>query len=360
LKKNAAAAAAVAASLALTTPLAHAETRIIVPGTEYAINGSSVQLAIKLGTPFNQTLVGSNWLPGTTPQLVSYPASIVYPDLDASIGQGQVALNHEITTAIANGDPVYVTGLSQGSIVVDHELTYLASDPKAPSPSQLSFVIFSDPGYGTGLLSTYLPDGATVAGYTQVTPPQSRYNVTYVYAQWDGFSNAPDRPWDLVADANAILGIKYEHTPASEAVPSDAVVQWSTTNTLGGTTTVEMIPEPTLPLVQPLVTAGVPASITNPLNKALTPIVEEGYSRYTPKAGPYVSGGKIVGLNVRAPSRSFKAPTQAVKNTVRHADIRSQQHGSRREPRAAGVAALSRRTAVASSGNRINGPRHTA
>lgn len=288
-----------------------------MPGTEYAINGSGVQLAIKLGTPFNQTLVGSNWLPGTTPQLVSYPASIVYPDLDASIGQGQVALNQEITTAIAHGDPVVVTGLSQGSIVVDHELTYLASDPKAPPPSQLSFVIFSDPGHGTGLLSTYLPDGAMVAGYTQVTPPQSQYNVTYVYAQWDGFSNPPDRPWNLVADANAILGIEYEHTAASEAVPSDAVVQSSTTNSLGGTTKVEMIPEPTLPLVQPLVNAGVPASITNALNKALRPIVEKGYSQYTPNAGPYLSGGKIVGLNVQTPSLSFKPPTQAVKNTVR-------------------------------------------
>jgi hypothetical protein len=78
-----------------------------------------------------------------------------------------------------------------------------------------------------------------------------------------------------------------------------------------------VVPEPTLPLVQPLVNAGVPASITNPLNKALTPIVEAGYSRYTAKAGPYVSGGKIVGLNVKTPSLSFKPPTQAVKNTVR-------------------------------------------
>jgi hypothetical protein len=317
LKKKLAAAVAVAASLALTAPLSHAETRIIVPGTEYAINGSGVQVAIKLGTPFNQTLVGSNWLPGTSPQLVSYPASIVYPDLDASIGQGQAALNQEIATAVANGNPVVVTGLSQGSIVVDRELTYLATDPNAPSPSQLSFVIFSDPGHGTGLLSTYLPDRATVAGYTQVTPGQSQYNVTYVYAQWDGFSNAPDRPWNLVADANAILGIEYEHTPASEAVPSDAVVQSSTTNSLGGTTTVEMIPEPTLPLVQPLVNAGVPASITGPLNKALTPIVEAGYSQYTPKAGPYVSGGKLVGLNVRTPSLSFKPPTHAIRNAVR-------------------------------------------
>jgi hypothetical protein len=360
LKKYVAAAAAVAASLVLTAPLVQAETRIIVPGTEYAVNGSGVQFAIKLGTPFNQTLVGSNWLPGTTSRLVSYPASIVFPDLDASIGQGQVALNHEIATAVANGDPVVVTGLSQGSIVVDHELTYLASDPKAPPPSQLSFVIFSDPGYGTGLLSTYLPNGATVAGYTQVTPPQSQYNVTYVYAQWDGFSNAPDRPWNLVADANAILGIMYGHTRASEAVPSDAVVQSKTTNSLGGTTTVEMIPEPTLPLVQPLVNAGVPAWITNPLNKALTPIVLAGYSQYTPSAGPYVSGGKIVGLNVRTPSRSVKPPTEAVRNTVHYAEKSPQQHGSPREPRTVREAALSRRTPVAGAGNRINGLRHTA
>lgn len=62
-----------------------------------------------------------------------------------------------------------------------------------------------------------------------------------------------------MADVNAILGIMYEHTRASEAVPSDAVVQSTTTNSLGGTTTVEMIPEATLPSVQPLVNAGVPS-----------------------------------------------------------------------------------------------------
>ena len=317
MNKNMVVAAALAAALAAIAPLAHAETRIIVPGTEYLINGSTVKLAINLGTPFNQTLVGSNWLPGTTPELVSYPASIIYPALDASIGQGQVALNQEITSAVTTSAPVVVTGLSQGSIVVDHELTYLATDPKAPPPSQLSFVIFSDPGSGTGLLSTYLPNGATVAGYTQVTPAQTPYNVTYVYAQWDGFANPPNRPWDLVADANAVLGIAYEHTPASEAVPSDAVIQSSTTNALGGTTTVEMIPEPTLPLVQPLIDVGVPPAITNALNKVLTPIVEAGYSQYTPKAGPYVSGGKLVGPKVQTPALSFKPPAQTVKNTVR-------------------------------------------
>jgi hypothetical protein len=316
--KKSIAGAAVAASVALTAPVAYAETRIIAPGTEYAINSGGVQLAINLGTPFNQTLVGSNWLPGTTPDVVDYPATLVYPTLNSSIDQGQVALNQQITQAVANGNPVVVTGLSQGSIVVDHELTYLTNDPSAPPRSKLSFVIFSDPGSGHGLLATYFPNGGGIPGYyTQVTPAQSQYNVTYVYAQWDGFSNAPDRPWDLVADANAVLGVEYEHTPASEAIPSDAVVQSSTTNSLGGTTTVEMIPEPTLPLVQPLVNVGVPASITNPLNKALTPIVEEGYSQYTPNAGPYVSGGKIVGLNVKTPSLSFKPPTHAVKNTVR-------------------------------------------
>jgi len=105
------------------------------------------------------------------------------------------------------------------------------------------------------------------------------------------WSNPPDRPWNLIADANAVLGAVY-HAPTAASVPANAVEQSSTTNSLGGTTTVYMIPEPNLPLLQPLRNAGVPAPIVNTLNAALTPVVNSGYSSVTPNAGPYFSQGR--------------------------------------------------------------------
>jgi len=314
-------AAALVAAAILAAPSAWAQTRV-------SINGADQQPLTELinGTTHAEWLsdatnIGANWTGIPTSTNVDYPASLIDPSADTSLNIGQAALNTSIFNAVSSGQPVVVTGLSMGTIVIDREITYLDADPSAPPPSKLTFIEFGTPSAPGSFGATYIPAGATVPliNYTQEPlPADSPYNIVIVNAQWDGWANAPDRPWDPVADANAVLGALQEHgTDEVGTVPANAVEQSQVINSAGGTTTTYVVPEPTLPLVQPLINAGVPASITNPLNKALTPIVEKGYSQYTPKAGPYVSGGKIVGLTVQTPSLSFKPPTRAVKNTVR-------------------------------------------
>jgi PPE-repeat protein len=287
-----------------TMAAAASETRLTVPSASplwWAPR--SVLNAIGL-TQWYDTLnaeIGENWFPGTISEVVNYPASfgifsgsLFAPNANRSIAIGQHNLNTAIFNATANGNSVVVAGESTGTNVIDHELAYLATDPNAPSPSQLTFVEFANPA--RGLVDTYLPAGTHVpiVGYTVQEPPVSQYNTAVVYSQYEGFGNPPDRPWNLLADANALMGVAYLHYPTQYAWQSQAVVVSSVTNSLGGTTTTYMIPTPTLPLLMPLQQIGVPAPIVSGLNQALMPLVNEGYSQYDPTGGPYFSQGNLV------------------------------------------------------------------
>ena len=304
-------AAALVAVAILAAPSAWAETRI-------SINGADQQPLAEIlnGTTHAQWLadsvnIGANWTGIPTATLVDYPASLIAPSADTSINIGQANLNSDILNAASTGQPVVVTGLSMGTIVIDREIAQLDTDPSAPRPGKLTFIEFGTPSAPGSFGATYIPAGATVPliNYTQEPlPANSPYNIVIVNAQWDGWANAPDRPWDLIADANAVLGALQEHgTDEVGEVPAKAVEQSSVTNSAGGTTTTYVVPEPTLPLMQPLVRAGVPSFITTPLNNVLTRIVEAGYSKYTPNLGPYVSGGKLV-LNQTTPSLTPAKP----------------------------------------------------
>lgn len=280
------------------------ETRITVPMSSPLDNPSIIQQLENL-TPSEYAAlneaIGENWFPGTTPEVVNYPATIGFasgklsaPNANTSIQIGQLMLNTDIFKDTANGRSVVVAGHSMGSIVIDREEAYLATDPNAPSPSQLTFVEFANPE--RGLAHVFFPVGTTVPaiGYTSAAPPVSQYNTAVVYHQYEGFSDPPDRPWHLLADVNAIAGVAYDHIPTEYASQADVVEVSSVTDALGGTTTTYLIPATTLPLLTPLQRLGVPTPIVSDLNTILTPIVNEGYSEYDPTGGPHLLYGKLV------------------------------------------------------------------
>jgi hypothetical protein len=203
-------------------------------------------------------------------------------------------LNTDILNAVGTGQPVVVAGLSEGTIVIDREEAYLAGLPNAPSPNLVTFVEFANPE--RGLAATFLPTGFTIpgAGYTAENPPVSQYNTALVFTQYDGWSNPPDRPWNLLADANALMGAVHLHTDTAYASLSQAVELSSVTDSLGGTTTTYMIPTTTVPLLTPLERLDVPAPIVSELNNLLMPMVDQGYSEYSSNANPYLSHGELV------------------------------------------------------------------
>ena len=255
--------------------------------------------------------IGQNWFPGTTSQLVNYPASIgiisgslAAPTVNDAVAMGQQALNDQIMNAFANGNgsPVYIAGLSEGTIVLNRELAYLATSPTAPPAHALQFAMFSSPEFG--LFDTYLPTGFTIpfVDYTVQGLPNTQYNVSVVFGQYDFFGNPPDRPWNIPAWVNSLFGAYYYHNTASLSSLSGTVEISSVTAPLGGTITTYMIPSPTLPMLLPLEQVGVPQPIVSDLNSWLEPVVNNGYSSLTPDAGPYFSHGSLVGLPTFAPS----------------------------------------------------------
>ena len=305
-------------------PGAAAGTRITVPGAgplyyptfitqlpdlgRYYLQGGlpgPSSISILQGYDLLNQSIGQNWFPGTTAQVDNYPASIgiisgslAAPRVNDAVAMGQQTLNNQIMNAWANGNgsPVHIAALSEGTLVVDRELAYLATDPTAPPAGSLQFAIFSSPELG--LAHIYLPNGMTVPviDYTAHGLPDTQYDVSVVFGQYDFFGNPPDRPWDLPAWVNSLFGAAYYHDPASLASPSDAVEVSSATTSLGGTVTTYMIASPTLPMLLPLEHTGVPQPIVNNLNSLLQPIVNYGYSSLTPGAGPYFSQGSLVGL----------------------------------------------------------------
>jgi PE-PPE domain/PE family len=315
-----------------TTPVSlrptAADTRITVPGAgplyypnfllhlpylgrtllEGGIPGPS-SVSLLQGYDLLNDAIGENWFPGSMAQVVNYPASLgivsgspAAPSVNDAVAIGQRALNDQIMNAVANGggSPVHIAGLSEGTIVVDRELAYLATDPAAPRANALQFVMFSSPELG--LAHIYFPNGYTVPlfNYTVQGLPNTQYNVSVVFGQYDFFGNPPDRPWNLLADVNSLFGAAYYHDPASLASPSDVVEVSSVTDSAGGTITTYMIPSPTLPMLLPLEQIGVPQPIVNNLNCVLQPIVNDGYSSLTPDAGPHFSEGSLVGLPTAA------------------------------------------------------------
>ena len=247
--------------------------------------------------------VGENWFSGTSPTVVNYPATaglisgFFKPTADQSMALGVKALNADILTAFATNPDgkVVVAGASLGSMVIDREEAYLATVANAPSPDQLSFVEFANPE--RGIADTYLPAGVRVGllGYTVENPPASQYDTTIIYHQYEGLSDPPDRPWNLLADANAVAGVNHYHLNTGFASQDQTVeVGQPVTNSAGGTTTTDMIPASYLPLLTPLAKVGVPAPIFDALNNWLTPVVNAGYSQYDPTGGPYFSHGKLV------------------------------------------------------------------
>jgi hypothetical protein len=130
--------------------------------------------------------------------------------------------------------------------VVDEQIRLLDSRTSSPSSTKLDFVVIADSSRAGFNKNRY---DATIA-YQYKVPVESKYNVTVVTGQYDGYADPPDRP-DPVAIANAAAGSQLVHIPSMlsplGAVPASNIT--TRTNAKGGVTTSYLVPTETLPLV---------------------------------------------------------------------------------------------------------------
>jgi hypothetical protein len=286
--------------------------------------------------------VGENWLPGLTAIAVDYPAQIgLLSGLDAvsadrSTAIGRVNLDAAIRAQLALGNTVAVAGLSEGSLVVDAEIAYLATDPVAPPANSITFYVFGDQNRGVGV--TYPVQGQIpIFGFTLRPAPDSQYDVVVVVEEWDGWANPPDRPWNLLADLNALMGAivpinsTNDHSKTALDSLSQAVQVSKTTSSLGGTTTTYMVYEKQLPLTKPLRAIGIPSWIVDKIDSLLMPLIEAGYSSLTPNLGPHIENGKLVFTT--SPKSADAAGSLAVQGLTAGAAEPAVQRGGIRDRR---------------------------
>jgi PE-PPE domain len=171
--------------------------------------------------------------------------------------------------------PLVVIGTSQGALVVQQAEADLNNDPRVPSDT--TFILIADPnlGVGRGLYGVHIP----VLNYTPAALPETRFNTIVVINQYDGFADPITRPWNLLTDLNALMGIVYVHPYAQNAgfstVPAEDITV--TTNEQHGMTTVYHVPTEDLPLTIPLRQLGIPNNVVDRIDSALRPIIDRGY-----------------------------------------------------------------------------------
>ena len=243
--------------------------------TAFTVSGT------KIGPPppYPEQLVPTFFVNDTVTR-IDYPAALF--GMDASIAVAVAG----ITNAIADtAGPIVVAGFSQGAVAVARAEQALMALPaqQRPAAGRLSFITVGDPagpGGILGLLKFRIP----LIGLSPLSAPVTPYDTVIVDGEYDGWADFPDRPWNLLSVANALLGTAYVHgryetIPGGldiSAVPASNIT--TTTNSLGGHTTKYLIPEQ-LPLLAPLRDIGVPEPVVAAIEKPLKAIVDAGYSR---------------------------------------------------------------------------------
>ena len=246
---------------------------------------------------------------------IDYPGSLwpitglLDPTLGSSVRTGTTRLDK--AAGNTRGPlPLVVIGTSQGAMVVQQAEADLNNDPRVSSDT--TFILIADPnlGVGRGLYGVHIP----VLDYTPAALPETRFNTVVVINQYDGFTDPVTRPWNLLTDLNALMGIVYVHPYAQNADLSTVPVEdiTVTTNDQHGTTTVYHVPTEHLPLTTPLRQLGIPNKIVDRIDSALRPIIDRGYQ--TAGAKPLSakrSGLRPASLSTSAPASSLRLSAAA-------------------------------------------------
>jgi 3'-(hydroxy)phthioceranyl-2'-palmitoyl(stearoyl)-2-O-sulfo-trehalose (hydroxy)phthioceranyltransferase len=259
------------------------ETAFIVPGSAPSPYGP-LRALYRFNTA-DQPAIGANYYNSASANrvIVPYPGSF-WPvtGLDSpTVGESvAIGTNNLDSSLRSTSGPIVVTGLSQGTLVLDEAQARLATDPKAPPPEQITFIKAGDPAH---VLSRVFEPGTSIPliDYTLPAPVESQYNTIDIVGQYDPYSDPPDRPGNLLADLNAIAAAGYYGHSATafsnpaRVAPEDITV---TTNSKGATTTTYFVRTERLPVVRAIEdNTGLSDETAQRLDEILRPMVDAAY-----------------------------------------------------------------------------------
>jgi hypothetical protein len=248
-----------------------------VPGTKIG----DVRTEAEFETFADAMIAGSIGDPAGTPKYIGYPGGfwpvsaggLSDPTYDRSVGIGVADL---LAAHPTDGD--VIIGYSQGAVVAS---TYKAADPN----TNITYVLVENPNRPNGgILERFhglrIPildvsfNGATVDnGATTVD----------ISRQYDGWSDFPTYPLNLLATANAVAGLALLHGN-TQNITDPAVLQdiKADGNPMyyqeHGSTTYYLIPTARLPLLMPF-SGIVPDPVLDAMDTPLRALVELGYDR---------------------------------------------------------------------------------
>jgi pimeloyl-ACP methyl ester carboxylesterase len=278
-----------AVALMGTTPVTTTGTTLLANSAVFFLQGTKIGDTTSHPAPLvftSQMMTGAGQ---TAPQagdfhFVDYPATIgpfstggfSDPSWGVSVGRGIAALGEQPQ----RGDTVF--GFSQGAVVAT---AYKRDHPE----NGVNYVLVENPGRPNGGIferfhGLYIPllnvkfDGATPV----VRDPQEGGGTTVDIArQYDGWADFPKYPLNLLATANAVLGIVYLHGDTQD-LDESAVADIDKTDPRyyqqHGDTTYYLIPTKRLPLLMPL-NGLVPTAVLDRLDAPLRALIETGYDR---------------------------------------------------------------------------------
>jgi hypothetical protein len=207
-------------------------------------------------------------------------------DLDTCINSSACVYNGSIgSLAPSPSDTFVVFGYSQSAAIAMLEKAKLAAEYAPGEGPDVSFVVISTSRPNGGLVSrdvdgvlTYLLFGVKRSELIlDPVPTDTQYSTVDIATQYDGFSDFPLNPLNLVAVLNAYMGVLQLHLSYTDHDLSEPGV---IDQGRYGDTTYYMISTPVLPLLMPLQTLGpAGAVLADALDPALRVIVEAAYDR---------------------------------------------------------------------------------
>lgn len=249
---------------------------------------------------------------------VDYPASLLGPSLGDSV---RIGVTNTVALVTGTTGPLVVAGVSQGAFVVQEVQGILDGDPAVPSDT--TFVMIANPN--TGLIRDLHGVPIPVLDYTPRPLPETRFATTVVVNEYDPMSDPVTRPWNPIADLNALMALVYVHPFAPQAdlatVPGTNIT--TVTNSRGGMTTTYLVPTPRLPLTMPLRQMGLPDEVVDRVDAVLRPVVDAGYVRNRPAT--VTTAGVVAAkrsATASAPLRGSSSPLGATGTSARRSPVR--------------------------------------
>ncbi len=202
---------------------------------------------------------------------------------DLTIDQSLRAGVADLEDAMADqpNDQLVIYGYSQGAMVANLEKRKLAEQYPVEAPD-IDFVLSGDPNLPNGGFAARFP-GLYVpildVSFNGPAPTGTQFDTVEINRQYDGISDFPLYPLNVISLLNALLGVFYVHfhdfdvSLLSDPLTSPRIVSQH------GDTTYYFFETSDLPLFGPLRTLGVPEPVIDVFEPFVREVVELGYDR---------------------------------------------------------------------------------